>query len=314
MQHALNGNIENDTRDDLTEFPEWTFEETGAYEGEDYYGDPLEEMQLSSENEVESSPTEGQEETPPEEMKEEIPLSEEGHEVENYDKSDKENKEVTLIEEEYKTDYYRDPMEEMCSSQNAKAGPSQNRKQKETSLATEGSELGCYEESGGRIEAVDWKERLQSATDREKEELKETLRMTGFTKKPRDVCPKTRATKINWKEMLASMTEGDKCKLTKEMEARGFINTPKTNEKKAKGSLSEKYRREIMEALTKMGFKSEDVYPKTQKTKGDWKEKLKSMTEKDRQEMKECLKKMCFRETEKSEWKARIESAMREDR
>lgn len=215
------------------------FKEIGAYEGEDYYRDPLEETQPSPKDETKSSSTKEQEGTLYEETKREIPLPERENEIEGYSETEEEDEETLPIKKECEIDYYGDPIMETCLSQNAEAGPSQIDKQKETPFIEKEDETEHYDGLDKKREKVNWKEKLKSAMEEEKEKLKESLRAMGFIEKLKKDSHLKGAknftkelTKTNWKERLTSMMEKDKHELIKEMEAKGFIKTPRMSKKK----------------------------------------------------------------------------------
>lgn len=186
LQHALNGNIEDNTEVYWTKSLDWMFEERGAYEDEDYYGDPLEGTQLLPQDKGEPSLTEELKETLYEETKEETPFPGEEHETKDQNKSEEGDKETSLVKGEYKEDYYRDPITETCFSQNVEAGPLQVRKQKETLTLEREYKMEYHDDLEEKKEKISWKERLELTTKEQREELKKELRAMGFIEKPRE--------------------------------------------------------------------------------------------------------------------------------
>ena len=111
LQHVSNGNIKDDTRDNSVESSEWTFKEVRAYEGEDYYGDLIEEMYFSQNAEAGPSKIKEREEASYSEMEkegeeeksllmdleggdEETPFAKGEYETEHYDELEEEREEV----------------------------------------------------------------------------------------------------------------------------------------------------------------------------------------------------------------------------
>lgn len=180
----------------------------------------------------------------------------------------------------------RSILEEMQSSQKKKVRP-----KKEGTERTE----------------TNWMERLKSATEEDKWEIKNILEVMGFIEKPKETSEvrKEESTKEMQQEKIPFVCYNcqeerhmawDCTKPRKERKDPGKqqVERKEINWKGIGRSLSREDKQEIVKALRVMGFKPKNINPKTQETKINGEKVSKLATKADKQEIPRVMKAKSF--------------------